>query len=68
MSVFVHAQGIKTVHAGGGGGKKMAKFCPRTCRLTQIQMETLHSAVHDLFVNLHFRLLNCTFRSPWLGI
>ena len=20
MSVFVHAQGIKTVHAGGGGG------------------------------------------------
>ena len=22
MSVFVHAQGIKTVHAGGGGGKK----------------------------------------------
>ena len=25
MSVFVHAQGIKTVHAGaGGGGQKMA--------------------------------------------
>ena len=22
MSVFVHAQGIKTVHAGGGGGVK----------------------------------------------
>ena len=22
MSVFVHAQGIKTVHAGGGGVKK----------------------------------------------
>ena len=22
MSVFVHAQGIKTVHEGGGGGKK----------------------------------------------
>ena len=22
MTVFVHAQGIKTVHAGGGGGKK----------------------------------------------
>ena len=22
MSVFVHAQGIKTVHAGGRGGKK----------------------------------------------
>ena len=32
MSVFVHAQGIKTVHAGGrGGGQKMAKFCPRSC-------------------------------------
>ena len=29
MSVFVHAQGIKTVHAGGG--QKMAKFCPRSC-------------------------------------
>ena len=24
MSVFVHAQGIKTVHAGGGGGQEMA--------------------------------------------
>ena len=22
MSVFVHAQGIKTVHSGGGGSKK----------------------------------------------
>ena len=31
MSVFVHAQGIKTVHAGGGVGQKMAKFCPRSC-------------------------------------
>ena len=33
MSIFVHAQGIKTVHAGagGGGGQKMAKFCPRSC-------------------------------------
>ena len=30
MSVFVHAQGIKTVHARGGG-QKMAKFCPRSC-------------------------------------
>ena len=33
MSVFVNAQGIKTVHAGGGG-QKMAKFCPRSCRMT----------------------------------
>ena len=33
MSVFVHAQGIKTVHAGGGGQKK-AKFCPRSCWMT----------------------------------
>ena len=31
MSVFVHAQGIKTVHAGEGGGQKMAKSCPRSC-------------------------------------
>ena len=30
MSVFVHAQGIKTVHTRGGG-QKMAKFCPRSC-------------------------------------
>ena len=32
MSGFVHAQIIKTVHAGGGRGvKKMAKLCPRSC-------------------------------------
>ena len=30
LSVLVHAQGIKTVHAGGGGSQKMAKFCPRS--------------------------------------
>ena len=30
ISVLVHAQGIKTVHAGGGG-QNMAKFCPRSC-------------------------------------
>ena len=30
MSVFVHAQGIKLVHAGEGG-QKIAKFCPRSC-------------------------------------
>ena len=33
MSVFVNAQGTKTVHAGGAG-QKMAKFCPRSCRMT----------------------------------
>ena len=27
MSVFVHPQGIKTVHSGRRGGQKMAKFC-----------------------------------------
>ena len=26
MSVFVHAQGTKTVHAGGGGGKKCQNY------------------------------------------
>ena len=31
MSVFVHAQGMKTVRAGEGKGQKMAKFCPRSC-------------------------------------
>ena len=30
MSVFVHAQGIKTVHTGWLD-QKMAKFCPRSC-------------------------------------
>ena len=33
MYVFVHAQGIKTVHARGGG-QKMAKFCPRSYWMT----------------------------------
>ena len=33
MSVFVHANGIKTVHARGGG-QKMAKFC---CWMTPFQ-------------------------------
>ena len=33
MSVFVHAQGIKTVHARGLG-QKMAKLGPRSCRMT----------------------------------
>ena len=31
MSVFVQAHGIKTVHAGGRGGQKMAKLYPRSC-------------------------------------
>ena len=34
MSVFVHAQGIKTVHAGGGGGWQnfvhVVVECPHT--------------------------------------
>ena len=30
MSVFVHAQGIKTVHAWGRS-QKTAKFSPRSC-------------------------------------
>ena len=29
MSVFVHAQDIKSVHEERG--QKMAKFCPRSC-------------------------------------
>ena len=33
MSVFVHTQGIKTVHEGSGG-QKMAKFCPCICWMT----------------------------------
>ena len=28
LSVFVHAQGIKT---GGRGDQKMSNFCPRSC-------------------------------------
>ena len=35
MSVFVHPQSIKIVHAGGGGGgQKMANFSPRSYRMT----------------------------------
>ena len=30
MLIFVHAQGIKTVHAGVGLGQKIAKFCQRS--------------------------------------
>ena len=33
MSVFVHAQGKKTVHAGAGV-QKMAKLCPRSYWMT----------------------------------
>ena len=29
MSVFVHAEGIKTVHARRGWWSKMAKLCPQ---------------------------------------
>ena len=31
MSVFFPAHDIKTVHAGGEGGQKMAEFCQRSC-------------------------------------
>ena len=33
MSIFVHAQAIRIVHAGpcSGGGSKNVKFCPRIC-------------------------------------
>ena len=30
LSVFVHVQGIKTVHAGRGD-QKIVKFCPHSC-------------------------------------
>ena len=43
MSVFVHAQGIKTDHAGGGGSQEMAKFCPRNCWMTpKTEIKTSH--------------------------
>ena len=38
------------------------------CPLTQIKIETLHSTVHDLFLNLHCRSLDCRVCTPWLGI
>ena len=31
MFDFVHTQGIKTVHVGGG--QAVADFCPRSCRM-----------------------------------
>jgi hypothetical protein len=36
MSVFVHAQGKKTVHTRRGG-QKMAKFCPRIILIIYIK-------------------------------
>ena len=42
MSVFVHAQGIKTVQTEGGGVYKMAKFCPRSCWMTPKKQKSRH--------------------------
>ena len=44
MSVFVQAQGIRTVHTGPGwGGLKRAKFCPRNfeCSLIPKSFQSL---------------------------
>ena len=47
MSVFVHAQGIKTVQARGRGGLKMAKFCPRSCWMTpKITSEIFYKLIY----------------------
>ena len=29
--LFVHFKDLKIIYARGGGGSKMAKFCPRSC-------------------------------------
>ena len=39
MSVFVHAQSIKTIHAGRG--QKMAKFYPRNCWMPSIWIKAV---------------------------
>ena len=40
---FALSQGIKTDHAGGGGGQKMAKFCQRNCWMTpKTEIKTSH--------------------------
>ena len=58
-SVFVHAQGIKTVHTRGGGEKK-ANFCPRSSFYNFLKCECL--IMYNLIsaLSIFFRLFNRT--------
>ena len=51
MSVFVHPEGIKTVLAGGWGGQKMAKFCPRSCWMPPYPLLATSLAVSDFLIS-----------------
>ena len=65
MSVFVHAQGIKIVHAVVGECPKMAKFCPRSCRIApKGPFISISSGQRNLMKTYHneantYRITNC---------
>ena len=72
MSVFVHAQGIKTVHAGG---QKIAKFCPRNFSNLQssgfIRENNSEKQISELVVGSGDQLTNTlifVFVFSWLKI
>ena len=51
MSIFVHAQGVKTVHAGGRG-QKMTKFCPHNCWMPlNVNLQVLAFSEQNWFMN-----------------
>ena len=59
MSFFVYAQGIKTVHAGGGGQKwqnsvHVVVECPLTWKHQMRLRNRLALTIQSLFVNLTF--------------
>ena len=61
MSAFVHAQGIKTVHAGGGGKKWQSSVhvvveCPL--------IKTL-SSIDFLYVSGSFLVISCNTGELW---
>ena len=60
MSVFVHAQGIKTVHAGGRG-QQMAKFCPRSCRMPPYNIVLSSTLSYDFLSELFVQMTRLTF-------
>ena len=53
ISVFVHAYGIKTVHAGGGGVKKWQNSVhvvaewPLSCSITHARLKALETLEKD---------------------
>ena len=54
MSLFVHSHGIKTVHAKEGGGRKMAKFGPRSCWMIPNTYWYTQNGLEQFGVLFHF--------------